>query len=227
MSDDTIRVPFRGRSDSLADVADAARALPAGEDRAVVRGLVLEAAESGMASAGDMLDALERMAPDGRRRLLDRARERADVPTTTEAAQAAARKVRAPMIPDSPPRDATGCAIQVCPATGCGRYPLSPLSGATAPVAARRWWCPEHEHLAGPGDLDPWTAPLVAFGPGGGLVFPNELTREAEIAEREAGRRAAELEQRRAQRLVEWQALEGERAAQADQFRRATLPGAP
>jgi hypothetical protein len=61
---DTIRVPFRDRSDSLADVADAARALPAGEDRAVVRGLVLEAAESGMATAGDMLDALTGMTPE-------------------------------------------------------------------------------------------------------------------------------------------------------------------
>jgi hypothetical protein len=47
MSDDVLRVPFRDRSDSLADVADAAMGLPAGEDRAVVRGLVLEAAESG------------------------------------------------------------------------------------------------------------------------------------------------------------------------------------
>ena len=224
---DVIRVPFRDRADSLADVADNARALPAGEDRAVVRGLVLNGATDGLATAGDLLDRIEAATPAERRVMLDGARTRAGLPSLAEIDAQRARRVRAPMIPDSPPRDAAGCAIQVCPAEGCGRYPLSPVSGATIPVAARKWWCPEHEHLAAPGELEPWTAPLVAFGPGGGLVFPDELQREAETAEREVERRAAELEQRRAQRLVEWSAMEAEREARAEEFRKATFPGAP
>jgi hypothetical protein len=223
----TIRVPFRDRGDTLADVADHARALPAGEDRAVVRGLVLNGATAGLATAGDLLDRIEAATPAERRVMLDGARARAGLPSLAEIDAQRARHVRAPMIPDSPPRDAAGCAIQVCPGEGCGRYPLSPVSGATVPVAARKWWCPEHEHLAGPGDLEPWTAPLVAFGPGGGLVFPDELQREAETAEREVERRAAELEQRRAQRLVEWSAMQAEREARAEEFRKATFPGAP
>ena len=132
MSGDMIRVPFRSRDDSLADVADAARALPAGEDRAVVRGLVLQAAESGMATAGDMLDALTGMSPEARRRLLDRAREHADVPTTAEVKAKAARKVSAPMINEDA-RDEIGRALQVCPASGCRTFLTDPVTGAHAP----------------------------------------------------------------------------------------------
>jgi hypothetical protein len=221
-----IRIPYRDRSDPLPAVADAARALE-GDDRAVARQIVLRGMTSGVATVGDLLDELDAMSPAERRALLDQARVGAGLPSTAEVSAAAARKVRAPLIPDSPPRDAAGCAIQICPAEGCGRYPLSPVSGATIPVKARRWWCPAHQHLASPHDMEPWTAPLVAFGPGGALVFPAEQAREAELAEREAERRALELEQRRAQRIKEWSAMQSERAAQADQFRRATLPGAP
>jgi hypothetical protein len=225
MSRDVIRVPFRDRDDSLADVADAARALPAGDDRAVVRGLVLEAAESGMSTAGQIIDALEGMTPDARRRLLDRARERANVPTTAEVSAAAARKVRRSMIPDTPARDEGGLAYQTCPAEKCSQYPRS-REGATIPVAARKWWCPKHEHLAAPGDLERWVQ-RIQFAPGGGLQFPDELERDAEIAKREAERRGAELEARRAQRLVEWSAMRAEREARAEAFRKATFAGAP
>lgn len=207
-----IRIPFRSRDDSLADVANAARALPAGEDRAVVRGLVLEAAESGMSTAGHVLDALEGMAPDARRRLLDRARERADVPTTAEVAEARARKVRAPMICDDA-RDEVGRALQVCAQSDCRTFPIDPVTGAHAPHAAKRWWCSAHEHLAAPGDLEPWTA-RIALAPNG-LVFLDEQERDAEIAEREAERRAAWLEERRAARIKEWPAVEEADAAQA------------
>jgi hypothetical protein len=215
MSDDVIRVPFRSTDDSLADVADAARALPAGEDRAVVRGLVLEAAESGMATAGDMLDALGRMTPEARRRLLDRAREHADVPTTAEVSAAAARKVRAPIVyDDAPPRDEIGRALQVCAAPGCKVFLTDPVTGAHAPHAAKRWWCSEHEHLAAPGDLDPWQSRIV-IGPGGAFIDLDEQERDAALQAREAERRAAELQARRAARIAEWPALQAEDAAQA------------
>jgi hypothetical protein len=215
-----IRVPYRDRDDSLADLGDLARAMPA-EDRAVVRGLVLEAAESGMSTAGQVIDALEGMSVDERRRLRDRARERAGMP-----AEAAARNVSAPLIPDAPPRDAAGCAIQICAAKSCGTYPVSPY-GATVPVNARRWWC--EQHRAGhEDDMEPWTGARIALGPSGfALIDVDEVERESANEARAAKRRADQLEQRRAQRIQEWSAMQGERAAQADQFRRATLPGAP
>jgi len=51
-----IQVPFRSRDDSLSDVAEAARALPA-EDCAVVRQLVLGEIAGGPAkTAGELLD---------------------------------------------------------------------------------------------------------------------------------------------------------------------------
>jgi hypothetical protein len=228
MSDDVIRVPYRSRDDSLADVADAARALPAGEDRAVVRGLVLEAAESGMSTAGQVLDALEGMTVDARRRLLDRARARADVPTTAEVAAAAARKVRAPIIyDDAPPRDEIGRALQVCAQAGCRVFPVDPTTGAHSPHSAKRWWCPKH--VAGhETDMEQWQSRIV-IGPGGALIDLDEQERDAAIQAREAERRAAELEARRTARIKEWPQVQAQDAAQAlallrDNFKRKGAP---
>jgi hypothetical protein len=215
VSDDVLRVPYRSRDDSLADVADAAEALPAGAQRAVVRGLVLEAAESGMTTAGQVLDALGGMTVDARRRLLDRARARADVPTTAEVSAAAARKVRAPIIyDDAPPRDEIGRALQVCAQPGRRTFPIDPVTGAHAPHAAKRWWCDVHVtgHEA---DMQAWQSRVV-IGPGGAFIDLDEQERDAAIQAREAERRADEQEQRRAQRIKEWPALEAEDAAQAE-----------
>jgi hypothetical protein len=213
MSDNTIRVPFRDRDDTLAATADAARALPAGKDRDVVRGLVLNGARDGLATAGDLLDRIEAATPAERRVMLDGARTRAGLPSLAEVDAQHARRVRAQMIPDTPARDEGGLAYQTCHAESCAQYPRS-REGATIPVAARKWWCPEHEHLAAPGDLEPWTA-RIGYGPSGAIVFLDELERDAEIAEREAERRAAWLEERRAQRIKEWPALQEADAAQA------------
>jgi hypothetical protein len=211
---DVIRVPFRDRSDSLAAIADAARALPAGEERAVVRGLVLEAAASGMSTAGQIIDALTGMTPDARRRLLDRSRERADVSTTAEVSAAAARKVSAAIVyDDAPPRDMIGRALQVCAQAGCRTFLTDPVTGAHAPHAAKRWWC--DVHVAGhEADMEPWQSRIV-IGPGGAFIDLDEQERDAAIQAREAKRRAAELEQRRAARIKEWPALQAEDAAQA------------
>ena len=229
MSDHVIRVPFHDRSDSLADMADAARALPAGEDRAVVRGLVLEAAESGMGTAGQVLDALEGMTPDARRRLLDRARERADIPTTAQVSAAAARKVSAPIVYDvAPPRDEIGRALQVCAAPCCRKFPTDPVTGAHAPHAAKRWWCDVHVAGHEP-DMEQWRSRIV-IGPGGAFIDLDEQERDAAIQAREAKRRADELEARRAARIAEWPQVQAEDAAQArallgDNFK--TPKGAP
>jgi hypothetical protein len=72
-----IQIPHRSREDSLTDVADACRELPA-DEAAVARELVLGCIVDGSAkSAGDLIDLLEKASPDTRRRLLDQAREKA------------------------------------------------------------------------------------------------------------------------------------------------------
>ena len=204
-----IRIPYRDRTDSLADLGDLARALPP-EDCATVRGIVLEAATSGMTTAGQVLDALEAMTPDARRRLRDRAQERAGTPAATAAT---ACNVTVPPTFDSP-RDASGCAIQACAQPGCGAFPVDGVTGSTMPVPERKWWCAAHRHLAAPGDLEPWTSRL-AYGPGGAIVDLDEIEREAADQAIVAKRRASELEQRRAQRLAQWPAVEAENNATA------------
>jgi hypothetical protein len=79
-----ISIPSRSRSDSLSDVAEAARVLPADEAR-VTRQLVLGAIVDGTAtSAGELIDLLEKASPETRRKMLDTAREKAGLPTASE-----------------------------------------------------------------------------------------------------------------------------------------------
>jgi hypothetical protein len=73
VTDWTIQVPHRDRDESLATVAGHARRLP-GDDAAVTREIVLRAELAGHATAGDLIDALDRSTPDARRNLLDAAR---------------------------------------------------------------------------------------------------------------------------------------------------------
>jgi hypothetical protein len=207
-----IRIPYHDRSDPLPAVADATRALPEGDDRAVARQIVLRGMTSGVATAGDLLDELDAMSPAERRALLDQVRVGAGLPSTAEVDAQRARRVRAPMICDDA-RDEVGRALQVCAATGCRAFPIDPVTSAHAPHVARRWWC--DEHVAGhEDDMEAWTM-RIGYGPSGAIVFLDELERDAEIAEREAERRAAWLEERRAQRIKEWPALQEADAAQA------------
>jgi hypothetical protein len=70
-----LKIPFRSRSDSLGAVFEAARVLPADEDRAVARQLVLgEIAGGSATTAGELIDQLEKASPEQRRKMLDDAR---------------------------------------------------------------------------------------------------------------------------------------------------------
>jgi hypothetical protein len=208
-----IRIPYRDRSDPLSAVVDATRGLPEGDDRAVARQIALRGMTSGVATVGDLLDELDAMGPAERRALLDQARVGAGLPSTAEVSAAAARKVRAQMINDDA-RDEIGRALQVCAASDCRTFPVDPVTGAHAPHAAKRWWC--SEHVAGhEDDMQPWTM-RIGYGPSGAIVFLDEVERDAEIAEREAERRAAFLAERRAARIAEWPQVEAQDAAQAE-----------
>lgn len=79
-----IHIPHRHRSDSLSDVAVAAHDLPADEAR-VVRQLVLgEIVGGSAASAGELIDKLEKATPAERRQALDAARAKAGLKTATD-----------------------------------------------------------------------------------------------------------------------------------------------
>lgn len=83
MTDWSLQIPFRSRSDPLTSVADAARELPTDEERAVVRQLVIDEIVGGSATTvGELLDKIEKAAPAACRKMLDDARVGAGLPTT-------------------------------------------------------------------------------------------------------------------------------------------------
>ena len=208
-----LRLAFRDRADSLSAVADAANALSPDEAR-VQRQLVLDAAMDGVATAGDLLDHLERLAPAERRALLDRTRVRAGLPPLREA-----RKTEVPPVAEEPERDQSGYAFQNCAV--CGVQPLDPSTGAPLRTRARRWHCSAHEHLAAPGDLDDWTSRIV-LGPSG-YVDLDALEAERLQERREAEARAIARTQRLAARAAEVPAAEAEALAEDRAWRGANL----
>jgi hypothetical protein len=67
MSGWSIKLPYRSREDELLAVADACRALPKRDDRALARQIALRGVTSGLATAGELLDQLDPMSPAERR----------------------------------------------------------------------------------------------------------------------------------------------------------------
>jgi hypothetical protein len=51
-----------------------------------------------------------------------------------------------------------------CAHPPCDRRPLHPTTWAPVPAGVRRWWCPEHVHHAGDGDMTP-TTPSISVHP--------------------------------------------------------------
>lgn len=85
MSDWRIAIPFRHRSEPLTVTAGHARMLGQDENRVTTQ-LVIQAYTDGLAAtAGELLDHLERLEPSGRRAMLDRARVECGLPSTAEA----------------------------------------------------------------------------------------------------------------------------------------------
>lgn len=211
-----VRIPYAARSDSLADVADAARALPP-QERDVTRALVLGAMTSGRAqTAGGLLDLLDAATPAERRRLLDDARKTAGLPSTARADADAAHAARSRAF-DQMPSSAEGpsvCAHPACLAVAVN------ASGAPTAVDVARWWCPEHVDQASPGDLSP--APGLHWGPNG-IVDEREQAMDRERDEREAERVRVLREQRAAERDAATPAVDRHNAGLGEYFRPANL----
>lgn len=215
-----VHVPYRGRDDSLVEVGGFAHHLE-GEDRPVARELAMYAAiELGMDTAGELLDHLEASSPAARRTLLDHARQRAGLPTTAEV-EAQERFERA----NYAARLQAGkeSPWQLCHAAGCNQIPLGEL-GIPTTTNVKRWWCPEHRHLAAEGDMQPRPSRL-RFSPSGAIVEvdPAEEARQAAAAER----RQRQHEEKLAARRVEAAEHEEHKRLRDEAFRRELPPGVP
>jgi hypothetical protein len=217
----TIRIPYRDRSEPLD--ADAFTDLPGyldSADRGVLRHVLIGARLRGARTVGDLLDELAGASPQRRRELLDEARVEAGLPTTEEV-DAEARFRRA----NDAARLQAGkeSPWQLCHAAGCNQVPLGEV-GIPTTTDVKRWWCPEHRHLAGEGDMEPRPSRL-RFSPSGAIV---------EVDPEEEARQAAEAERRRRQHEEELAARRVEAAEHAEHERlreealRAELgPGVP
>jgi hypothetical protein len=209
-----IHLPHRGdRSAPLASVSEAARFLPQDEDRAITRQLVMDWRLGGLKTVGDALDLVAALEPAERRRVLNHARKAIGLQSVeeVEAAQPKPLRVRT---------TGAGGGFPTCAADGCNAAPVRASTGVFYHPGVRRWWCPDHEHLAEPADLEaPGSG--IKLSPVG-VPIPDEAAADERDRVREASRRA----QRQAEgetRAVE--AAEARASKQAsDAAFRQTLP---
>ena len=183
-----IRIPYRSRADSLVDVIGATRHLE-GDKAAVAREIAQRAQLGGLRTAGELIDRLEATSKAERRQLLDSARqavglERSEKIDDREAFEGAQRVARL----RASGRDAAGRLFTGCAAEGCRALPSDPATGLPVPVADRRWWCPEHRHLAEPEDHLP-PEDVTTIGPHFEEISAPSIQR-AEAARDEERRRA-------------------------------------
>jgi hypothetical protein len=200
-----IRIPYRSREDSLAEVGFAARQLDA-EERAIVRALVLQAALGGCRTAGDLLDRVGHATVAERRLIYDDAREAAglersqDIDDRERFEEARAEALRRGV---EPIQGLIGGELKGCAAEGCKALPID-QNGHVVLAACRRWWCPEHGHLAEPGDELPDEDGVAVLDANFRLLpSPREQRR---MRETEAHERA-ERERQAAEKRAETEAL--------------------
>jgi hypothetical protein len=195
VSDYRIEIPHRARDESVVDVlCDDLRAIEDPESRAVTRAVLQEAAENGTRTVGQVIDGLEAMSQSERREVLDRARVELGLDTVAETI-AHQRFVDAN---EAARRRATRRRAPACPV--CGRTPTG-VGGMPAEVpVVKRWHCPDHEHLAAPGDMDPPQLPVDMLMR---YVDPDEVERE----QREDERRLAEHKRKLEERAAEAEAI--------------------
>jgi hypothetical protein len=214
-----IRIPFRGEDDLIVDVVDAARETMDGEELQVTEAVAFDAMARGTTTARVLLEELE--SPENRRAIVDRARQKAGLPSLEALEEARAITLAArddpPRLQQGPPRDGRGRAMQECAAEGCTRISLDD-HGNPGPVAAKRFFCPAHVDQAEPGDLEPLPSMPMRFAPGGGLAVSDEEAKAAALHyerlvenAREQGRIKREQRERESERL---RALEEARRAE-------------
>jgi hypothetical protein len=189
----TLHVPHRSRSDHLGVVVPALASELEGEDRDVARWLAVNAFwDDGFQKAGELLDNLEAITPAERRELLDQARADAGLEPTPDIDER--RRAEAATVAN---RMRGNPALQRCP--HCDAYPLTE-TGSLVETRVRRWHCPQHVHLAQPGEMDDRPSPSKVTDCGTIVeVDAAEVERQAAAAES----RRLELEAQADQRSVE------------------------
>jgi hypothetical protein len=124
------------------------------DERRVARALILSWATAGPGLAANLAQ-VERMSWQERHDLWQRACHAVGVESPDdrrdraafETAQIDARRRRPPYRP-------------TCAAGGCDRNPVD-VNGMPVEISGvRRWWCPDHEHLAQAGDMGPPELPV-------------------------------------------------------------------
>jgi hypothetical protein len=202
-----IAIPYQSREQTITEAlaAGVERALE-GEERDVATWLLLQAKQETM---GQLLDHVESLDEDGRRRLLDKARTAAGLDTVDDAEAHRRFEMANAALP--PGRDAEGKVFQGCAAKNCNAFPQDEL-GIPTPVADRVWWCGRHKDQAGAEDhlppevryvLDPATMSPRAVGAERERLLEEDRERERKAAEREQLRR--EEAERLANLEREWQ----------------------
>jgi hypothetical protein len=211
MASFTISIPHRSADESLVDVAAHARTL--GQDGPVIRELVISARLDGVATtAGQLIEHLEGLEPHERRAMLNAARKTLGLPTVEEIEAAQQPK------PLQVRTTGAGGSFPTCPAKGCGVSPTR--HGIFWSPDCRKWWCPAHEHLAEPGDLEP-RGSGIKLSPVG-VPVDDDPAVDARDRAREASRRA-QLEAQADDRAVEAAEARASKEA-ADAAHRRELP---
>jgi hypothetical protein len=198
----TISIPHRDRAESLVDVAGHTRVL--GQDGPVIRELVISARLDGIAAtAGQLMDHLEGLEPHERRAMLNAARKECGLPTLEEVEAARPQPLQVRRVSSAP---FPGCA-----ATGCHAAPVRADTGGFYHPRVRKWWCPAHEHLAEPGDLEP-PGSGIKLSPAG-VPIPDDPAADERDRVREESRRA------QLQAQAEIRAVEAAQRRASDQAR--------
>ena len=110
--------------------------------------------------------------------------------------------------------------LQYC--AHCNTVPLT-ATGSLAETKARRWHCPEHAHLAQPGDLEDRPAPWLYSAVGAIIEAPDETEQAREAAAAESRERAREAQA--PDRALEVEERRKHQQAVADETRRLVPPG--
>ena len=220
MSEWEIKMPWRLLDEPLnaKSIWELPDALTDREEKAVCRELLIGMHMVGARRVREVTLALEELSATERRLLLDGLRRRAGLKTATQidherrfeaANEAGAARARS----TSP--------WALCAEPSCNRIPFNEV-GVPVASTVNRWWCPEHAHLAQPGDLDERQLP-IRLSPAGVLVEYDPAADEADRARERS--RQVELEARLAEAEADAAPLREHEDARAEELRRLQPPG--
>ena len=181
-----IQIPHQDRSQTIGEAIRAhVDSELVGEERDVAFQLD---PPSGVETVGDLIDHVESLDSEGRRRLLDKARGAAGLETT-----GAVDAERALALANS----GTSSRLKGCAAPGCTAWPTDEV-GLLTEVPDRVWWCESHRDQAGPDDhlppepkyvLDLATMSEVAIGAEAERLRAEEEQRSKMLQERDKAKR--------------------------------------